>query len=329
MLAGVLGVLTFAPTASASTISIGSTGDPSTIGAGDVCTNCRFFQASTGTATPSYAVPSGNWVLTSWSTAVGPTLSSDISLLMLEPASGTMYTLRVEDQRDPTTASSINTFSGLQIPVEAGWLLGMGSGINGTSAVFSPTMDPADVLRAHSDDTIGNTTDDTTTLGGRIINLSARLESDFDDDGLGDDTQDADDDGDGVADGADNCPLAVNPGQADADGDGFGDACDSVFNPAPDPQPQTGDTTAPNTTITKQPPPKTRKKRVSFEFSSTEQGSAFECSLDGGSYSSCTSPHSVKAKKGRHTLSVRAKDTAGNVDPTPATATWKVKKRKK
>lgn len=36
----------------------------------------------------------------------------------------------------------------------------------------------------------------------------------------------ADGDGDGVADEADNCPSAANPDQADADGDGTGDACD-------------------------------------------------------------------------------------------------------
>lgn len=37
---------------------------------------------------------------------------------------------------------------------------------------------------------------------------------------------DQDRDGDGVGDGADNCPVASNPDQADADGDGVGDACD-------------------------------------------------------------------------------------------------------
>ena len=37
-----------------------------------------------------------------------------------------------------------------------------------------------------------------------------------------------DTDGDGVPDGADNCPNASNPGQADADGDGIGDACDAA-----------------------------------------------------------------------------------------------------
>ena len=38
-------------------------------------------------------------------------------------------------------------------------------------------------------------------------------------------TQDTD--GDGIADGADNCPGISNPDQADSDGDGYGDACDS------------------------------------------------------------------------------------------------------
>jgi hypothetical protein len=38
----------------------------------------------------------------------------------------------------------------------------------------------------------------------------------------------ADTDGDGVADGSDNCPLVANPAQADRDGDGIGDACDPL-----------------------------------------------------------------------------------------------------
>ncbi|HCN08248.1 MAG TPA: hypothetical protein DIT01_09965 [Lentisphaeria bacterium] len=40
-----------------------------------------------------------------------------------------------------------------------------------------------------------------------------------------------DDDGDGLADGCDNCPDASNPGQEDCDGDGEGDACDSTSCP--------------------------------------------------------------------------------------------------
>ncbi|MBW0147000.1 thrombospondin type 3 repeat-containing protein [Marinobacter sp. CAU 1620] len=43
---------------------------------------------------------------------------------------------------------------------------------------------------------------------------------------MGDACQD-DDDGDGVPNGSDNCPAAVNPDQEDLDGDGQGDACDT------------------------------------------------------------------------------------------------------
>ena len=47
---------------------------------------------------------------------------------------------------------------------------------------------------------------------------------DTDLDGAGD-ACDADDDGDGVDDGVDNCPLDANASQLDTDLDGAGDAC--------------------------------------------------------------------------------------------------------
>lgn len=50
---------------------------------------------------------------------------------------------------------------------------------------------------------------------------------DTDSDGTGD-ACDTDDDDDGTDDGPDNCPLIANADQLDADSDGIGDACDST-----------------------------------------------------------------------------------------------------
>lgn len=92
------------------------------------------------------------------------------------------------------------------------------------------------------------------------------------------------------------------------------------------------DTDPPETTLTTKPKPKVKTKKksakVTFAFSSDESG-RFECKLDKASFSPCTSPLTLKAKKGKHTFSVRAVDAAGNTDASPATASFKVKRKKK
>lgn len=90
--------------------------------------------------------------------------------------------------------------------------------------------------------------------------------------------------------------------------------------------------TAPETTIAKGPKAKVktkrRKKKVKFVFQSTELGSTFTCALDGAAAAPCVSPYSFKVRKGRHALTVTAIDAAGNTDPTPATYSWKVKRKR-
>jgi hypothetical protein len=91
-----------------------------------------------------------------------------------------------------------------------------------------------------------------------------------------------------------------------------------------------GDTAPPDTAITEKTKDKTKKKTATFAFTSTEPGSTFQCAVDGQTLKvPCTSPYTVKVKKGKHTFQVQAIDQAGNVDGSPATDTWKRKKKRK
>ena len=81
----------------------------------------------------------------------------------------------------------------------------------------------------------------------------------------------------------------------------------------------------PETEITKGAPKKTEKTKVKFKFSSSEPDSTFECKLDKKQWEPCASPKTVKRlDEGKHTFQVRAIDTAGNVDPSPAKDKFKV-----
>jgi peptidoglycan/xylan/chitin deacetylase (PgdA/CDA1 family) len=85
------------------------------------------------------------------------------------------------------------------------------------------------------------------------------------------------------------------------------------------------DTTPPDTTIGSGPSGTVSSTSASFTFSSSESNSTFGCALDGGAFTSCTSPQAYTGlANGSHTFSVRATDAAGNVDATPATRTWTI-----
>jgi RHS repeat-associated protein len=83
------------------------------------------------------------------------------------------------------------------------------------------------------------------------------------------------------------------------------------------------DILAPETSITSGPSGKTSDE-VTFKFTSPDSGAAFECSMDSGAYSACTSPKEYTLTDGSHTFRVRAVDTAGNQDATPAERSFTV-----
>jgi predicted outer membrane repeat protein len=98
------------------------------------------------------------------------------------------------------------------------------------------------------------------------------------------------------------------------------------------------DVTKPKTKITKapkqlklKPGKKTAKAKVKFKGSDDRTAAnklKFECKLDKGKFSKCSSPLKLKLDKGKHKLQVRAIDKAGNVGK-PAKAKIKVKAPKK
>ena len=111
--------------------------------------------------------------------------------------------------------------------------------------------------------------------------------------------------------------------EPDADRDGFGDVTqddcptDRTRQGACDRRPpQTGITSA---------TAQHRTNRIVVRFTSSEPGSTFRCALDGPRMRSCTSPWVIRVAPGRHVVGVQATDRSGNVDPTPAVATVRVR----
>ena len=85
------------------------------------------------------------------------------------------------------------------------------------------------------------------------------------------------------------------------------------------------DTNAPDTEIQGAPPALAGSRNASFEFGSPRPGSQFQCRLDGGDFNPCSSPHLLgDLPEGSHTFEVRAFDSKGNVDGSPAVYTWTV-----
>jgi subtilisin family serine protease len=92
----------------------------------------------------------------------------------------------------------------------------------------------------------------------------------------------------------------------------------------------TVDTIAPRTSFSKKPRRTLRTRRrtakATFGFASNEPNPTFTCRIDGGLVRFCPQRLVRRFKAGRHVMRAMAVDAAGNVDKTPATFRFKVRR---
>jgi CSLREA domain-containing protein len=90
-------------------------------------------------------------------------------------------------------------------------------------------------------------------------------------------------------------------------------------------QPPSGDTTPPQTSILKRPKRISRTSSATFEFTSSEPGSRFQCRLDRRPVGKCRSPRTfARLRPGNHVFRAWAIDVSGNKDRTPARFKFRV-----
>jgi hypothetical protein len=85
------------------------------------------------------------------------------------------------------------------------------------------------------------------------------------------------------------------------------------------------DTRPPATRVLSATPALTSSTSAAFAFSAAKAATTFECRLDAGAWTACTSPAAyANLPDGAHTFSVRARDRYGIVDPAPPARAWTV-----
>lgn len=151
-----------------------------------------YLQSAVAAGSPSYTVPGRGGVITSWSTQANANADKEAELKVFA-ATGTPGSYLVRGQEGPhiLAAGVLNTFPA-QVPVEAGDILGLYHGTIGTACEFDgvPGDTTSYVFAAIPDPPVGSTYTTNMNDAGFLVNISAQLEPDADDDGFGDESQD-------------------------------------------------------------------------------------------------------------------------------------------
>lgn len=179
-------LLAVGPAAAATTIGQNDAGGAGTCGTGNT-----FVQTGTGPGVPSYAVPAGGGVITSWSFQAGSTAGEKDKLKVVRPTgTANQFFVVGEDALQTMKPSALNTFS-VRIPVQAGDDLGLYTVDGNDCTVSTHTTGNTDAYLPSSDPSPGTTFTGTPESGsGEAYNVSATVEADADQDGYGDETQD-------------------------------------------------------------------------------------------------------------------------------------------
>jgi hypothetical protein len=135
-----------------------------------------------------------------------------------------------------------------------------------------------------------------------------------------------------------NCPTALDP--EDDSNNSVADFAVVIPSPRPNSatpteQPCTGGGQdgsrsqggqgAPQTILRHKPPKRTADRTPTFRFVAAERGARFQCKLDARRYRRCRSPFTTaRLAFGPHRFRVRAIDSQGQVDPTPASYRFRV-----
>lgn len=113
------------------------------------------------------------------------------------------------------------------------------------------------------------------------------------------------------------CENEVTPSD-EICGDELDNDCDGYTD-------ETCDTIPPDTILTSYPPSLTTSTTAVFEFTCNEEPCTYECNLDGGGFNPCSSPVTyTDLVLGEHYFEVKATDSYGNPDTTPATHQWRI-----